>query len=118
MPSVALLTLVNADPEPEKLFAIILVADIVVPVRIPHNKPPDNGKKLDNVDDNDNVVPFLYISLQYIYPKTSNFKFVPGFVKPIPILPQVNYKLFLTFFLQKSFNAKLSLASTEKYLFS
>jgi hypothetical protein len=67
------------------------------------------------IDDvKDIVVPFLYISLPFIFPKTSNLSFVPGFVKPIPILPEVKYKLLLMPFFQKSFNVKLSLASIEK----
>jgi hypothetical protein len=48
---------------------VIYVADIVVPLKVPVNVPPDHGKKIDNVEDN--VVPFLYISLQFIFPKTS-----------------------------------------------
>ncbi len=39
------------------MLAVIYVANIVVPVKDPVNDPPDNGKKIDNVEDN--VVPFL-----------------------------------------------------------
>jgi hypothetical protein len=62
--------LVNEAPEPVNVLAVIYVADIVVPVKDPMNDPADNGKKIDNVEDN--VVPFLFISLQFIVPKTSN----------------------------------------------
>ena len=43
------------EPSPEKL-----VADIVVPVKIPDNEPPLVGKKFDKVDAK--VTPFLYTS--------------------------------------------------------
>ena len=57
-------------PEPEKVDADIFVADIVVPVKGPDNKPPVKGKNKDNTEDIG--VPFLYISLQFIFPTTSN----------------------------------------------
>ena len=50
--------------------AVIYVADIVVPLKVPLNVPPVNGKNKLNDDDID--VPFLYISLQFIFPGTSN----------------------------------------------
>ena len=37
-----------------------------------------------------------------------------GLVIPIPIFPEVKYKLLLISFPQKSLNVKLSLASIEK----
>jgi hypothetical protein len=61
---------VNDAPEPEKVEADIFVADIVVPVKVPVNKPPVIGKNNDNVDEIG--VPFLYISEQLILPLTSN----------------------------------------------
>ena len=45
----------NEAPEPEKRDAIIFVADIVVPVKLPVNIPPVKGKNNDNVEDR--VVP-------------------------------------------------------------
>ena len=72
VPAVALLTfkLDIEAPEPVKVLADIYVADIVVPVKIPVNVPPVNGKNKLYVEDIG--VPFLYISLQFIFPKTSN----------------------------------------------
>ncbi len=69
---VALLTfkLVNEDPEPVNVLDVIYVADIVVPLKVPLHAPPLNGKNKLNVEDID--VPFLYISLQFIFPETSN----------------------------------------------
>ncbi len=64
---------VNDAPEPasEKVEAdILFVADIVVPVKVPVNKPPLKGKNNDNVDEI--AVPFLYISEQLILQLTSN----------------------------------------------
>ena len=54
----------NEAPEPVKRFAVIFVADIVVPVKSPDNVPPVKGKNNDNVE----VIatPFLYISPQLI----------------------------------------------------
>jgi len=60
----------------------LLDADIVVPVKGPDNKPPVKGKNKDNTEDIG--VPFLYISLQFIFPETS--KVVEGFVFPTPNL--------------------------------
>ncbi len=61
---------VNESPEPEKRDADIFVADIGVPDRTPVNVPPVKGKNNDIVE----VIgtPFLYISLQFILPNTSN----------------------------------------------
>ena len=42
---------VSAEPEPVKRFAVIFVADIVVPVKRPDNVPPVNGKNNDSVED-------------------------------------------------------------------
>ena len=72
VPVVELLTfkLVSEAPEPEKVAADTDVIEQVVPVKPPVNCPPTKGKNNDNVDDS--VVPFLYISLQFIFPKTSN----------------------------------------------
>ena len=54
----------NEAPEPEKVAAVIFVADIGVPVKSPDNVPPVKGKNNDNVE----VIatPFLYISPQLI----------------------------------------------------
>ena len=60
---------VNDAPEPEKVAADIFVADIVVAVKIPDNVPPVSGKNNDNVEDIG--VPFLYISLRFIFPNAS-----------------------------------------------
>ena len=60
---------VSEAPEPEKREAVIFVADIVVPVKGPDNKPPVKGKNKDNVEDIG--VPFLYISAQFILVDTS-----------------------------------------------
>ncbi len=38
----------NEAPEPEKRDAVIFVADIVVPVKIPDNVPPVSGKNNDS----------------------------------------------------------------------
>ena len=60
---------VNESPEPVKSDAVIYVADIVVPVKIPDNVPPVSGKNNDSVEDI--AVPFLYISAQLILFNTS-----------------------------------------------
>ncbi len=52
------------------MLAVIYVADIVVPLKVPLNAPPVNGKN--KLNDEDIDVPFLYISLQFILPETSN----------------------------------------------
>jgi hypothetical protein len=46
VPVVALLTfkLVNEAPEPVNVLAVIYVADIVVPLKVPLNAPPLKGK--------------------------------------------------------------------------
>ena len=72
VPVAALLTfkLVNAAPEPEKVEADTDVIEQLVPVKLPVNIPPVKGKNKDNTEDIG--VPFLYISLQFIFPETSN----------------------------------------------
>ncbi len=52
------------------MFAETDVIEQLVPVKLPDNKPPLKGKNDDNVEDMG--VPFLYISLQFTFPKTSN----------------------------------------------
>jgi hypothetical protein len=79
--------------------AVKFVADMVVPVEIPVKVPPFKVKKSDKVEDIG--VPFLYISLQFILPETSNMQLDAGFVKPIPTLPDTKYVLLLISFLQK-----------------
>ena len=59
----------NEAPEPEKVAAVIFVADIVVPDKTPVKVPPVKGKNNDNVEDIG--VPFLYISAQLIFVNTS-----------------------------------------------
>ena len=59
----------NEAPEPVKRFAVIFVADIVVPVKRPDNVPPVKGKNNDNVELI--ATPFLYISPQLILFNTS-----------------------------------------------
>ena len=56
-------------PEPVKRFAVIYVANIVVPEKTPVKGPPVKGKNNDNVEDIG--VPFLYISAQFILFNTS-----------------------------------------------
>jgi hypothetical protein len=48
----------------------LVMYSLACTLKVPLNARPDNGKKFDNVDDN--VVPFLYFSLQFIFPKTYN----------------------------------------------
>ena len=60
---------VSEAPEPEKRFAVMFVADIVVPDKTPVKVPPVKGKNNDNVEDIG--VPFLYISAQLILVNTS-----------------------------------------------
>jgi hypothetical protein len=47
-------------PEPVKNVAVKLVAESVVPVKLPDNETPDVGKTFDKFDSK--VIPFLYIS--------------------------------------------------------
>jgi hypothetical protein len=57
-------------PEPEKVDADTDDIEQLVPVKLPVNCPPVKGKNKDNTEDIG--VPFLYISLQFIFPETSN----------------------------------------------
>ncbi len=58
--------LVNAAPEPEKVLTETDVIEQLVPVKFPVNCPPVKGKNKDNTEVIG--VPFLYISLQFIFP--------------------------------------------------
>ncbi len=60
---------VSDAPEPEKLAAVIFVAEMVVQDETPVNVPPVKGNNKDNVEDIG--VPFLYISAQLITVNTS-----------------------------------------------
>jgi hypothetical protein len=71
VPVVALLTfkLVTEAPDPVNVLAVIYIADIVMPLKVPLDAPPVQGKKLLNVEGIH--APFLYNSLQFILPETS-----------------------------------------------
>ena len=64
-------------PDPVKLVAVILVADIVVPVNTPVNVPPVKGKKLLNVLDNDTPERYNSPAFKFKLPPTSS-GYYPG----------------------------------------
>ena len=104
---------VIAAPEPVKLVAVKLVADIVVPVKVPESVPPASGKKLLNVELNE--TPDLYNSpaFKFKLPPTSS-GYVADIGTPTPnfvTVTLVDDNVFVVLFHDKFGDCKIDVAA-------